>query len=67
MSTLSLNEKQVNRWITIISILIPIVVAALFGVRLPDVEPLSFLPPIYAGINGLTAVLLVAAVWAIKN
>ncbi|WP_188369729.1 DUF420 domain-containing protein [Muriicola marianensis] len=67
MSTMTLTEKQVNRGITIISILIPIVVAVLFGVRLPDVEPLSFLPPIYAGINGLTAVLLIAAVWAIKN
>jgi putative membrane protein len=31
------------------------------------VEPLHFLPPIYAAINGLTAVLLVCAVWAIKK
>jgi putative membrane protein len=67
MSTISIKEKQVNRGITIISILIPIVVAVLFGLRLPDVEPLSFLPPIYAAINGLTAILLVLAVWAIKN
>jgi putative membrane protein len=67
MSTVTLNEKKVNRGITIISILIPVVVAILFGVRLPNVEPLSFLPPIYAGINGLTAVLLILAVWAIKN
>ncbi|MBT8283204.1 MAG: DUF420 domain-containing protein [Muriicola sp.] len=67
MSTVSLNEKQVNRGITVISIVIPIVVAVLFGVRIPDVEPLSFLPPVYASINGLTAVLLVFAVWAIKN
>ncbi|WP_372945186.1 DUF420 domain-containing protein [Muriicola sp.] len=67
MSTMTLSEKQVNRGITVISILIPIVVAVLFGVRLPDVEPLNFLPPIYAGINGLTAVLLLLAVWAIKN
>lgn len=67
MSTITFNEKQVNRGITIISILIPVVVAVLFGVRLPEVEPLSFLPPVYAGINGLTAVLLVVAVWAIKN
>ncbi len=64
---MTLSEKQVNRGITVISILIPIVVAVLFGVRLPDVEPLNFLPPIYAGINGLTAVLLLLAVWAIKN
>jgi putative membrane protein len=42
-------------------------VAVLFGVRIPDVEPLSFLPPIYATINGVTAVLLIAALWAIKN
>ena len=67
MNTMGLNENQVNRGITVISIVIPIVVAILFGVRLPDVEPLSFLPPIYAGINGLTAMLLIVAVWAIKN
>ena len=61
------DEKKFNRLIAIVSIVIPIVVAALFGVKLPNVEPLSFLPPIYAAINGLTAVLLLAAVWAIKN
>jgi putative membrane protein len=31
------------------------------------VEPLSFLPPIYAAINGITSVVLVSAVLAIKN
>jgi len=67
MDTVSLKEKKVNRGIMIISILIPVVVAILFGVRLPNVEPLSFLPPIYASINGLTAFLLIIAVWAIKN
>lgn len=61
------KEKRFNRWITVISVVIPLVVALLFGVRLPNVEPLSFLPPIYAGINGLTALLLVLALWAIKN
>lgn len=61
------KENQFNRWITIVSILIPIVVAILFGIRLPGVEPLRFLPPIYAGINGLTALLLVLALWAIKQ
>ena len=53
--------------IAVVSIVIPIVVALLFGVKLPNVEPLSFLPPIYASINGCTAVLLLVAVWAIKN
>ena len=63
----SINAKKAKRAINIVSILIPIVVAVLFGVRIPDVEPLSFLPPIYATINGVTAVLLIAALWAIKN
>jgi putative membrane protein len=67
MQTTAAKEKQFNRGITIISIIIPAVVAILFGVRLPNVEPLSFLPPVYATINGLTAVLLIVAVWAIKN
>ncbi|MGO4918376.1 DUF420 domain-containing protein [Maribacter spongiicola] len=61
------DEKKFNRVIAIVSIIIPIVVAILFGVKLPNVEPLSFLPPIYATINGITAVLLLVAVWAIKN
>ena len=35
--------------------------------NLPFIEPLTFLPPIYAIINGLTAILLVVAVYYIKN
>ena len=65
------KETKYNKLITLVSIAIPVVVALLFGINLKrmgfDVEPLSFLPPIYATINGLTAVLLVAAVIAIKN
>jgi len=64
-------EKKYNKWIIILSILIPVVVAILFRVKLSDfgvdVQPLTFLPPIYATINGITAVLLVFAVKAIKN
>ena len=64
-------EKKYNKLIIAVSVIIPIVVAILFGVKLKDfgydVEPLSFLPPIYATTNGFTAVLLVAAVVAIKN
>lgn len=66
-----INEKLYNRWIIILSIVIPLVVALLFSVNLQklgyDVEPLSFLPPIYATINGFTAILLLAAFWAVKN
>lgn len=64
-------EKKYNKWIIVLSIIIPLVVAGLFGVNLRklgfDVEPLSFLPPIYASINGLTALLLVGALLAIKS
>lgn len=64
-------EKKYNKWIIVLSIAIPLVVALLFGVNLRklgyDVKPLSFLPPIYAAINGLTALVLVSAVVAIKN
>ncbi|UYW00756.1 DUF420 domain-containing protein [Flavobacterium agricola] len=65
------DAKKYNKLITVISIIIPVVVALLFGVKLKDfgydVEPLSQLPPIYATINGFTAVLLVLAVVAVKN
>ncbi len=64
-------EQKFNKFIVLVSILIPVVVALLFNVKLKDfgiqVEPLSFLPPIYAAINGITAVVLVAGVLAIKN
>lgn len=64
-------ESKFNKLIIIVSILIPVVVAILFSVKLKDyginVEPLSFLPPIYATINGLTALLLIFGVIAIKN
>ncbi len=61
------KEKRFNKFITIVSIIIPVLVAVLFGVKLPNAKPLSFLPPIYASINGLTAVLLIYAVFAIKK
>ncbi|MAD98191.1 MAG: hypothetical protein CMB99_12770 [Flavobacteriaceae bacterium] len=71
MSEITAQEKKFKKLITITSVVVPIAVAALFGINLRkfgfDVEPLTFLPPIYASINGLTAVLLVAAVVAIKN
>lgn len=61
------KEKKFNKLINVVSIVIPLVVALLFGVKLPNVEPLRFLPPIYASVNGLTAILLVVAVVAVKQ
>lgn len=62
-----LDDKKYNKLIVVLSVAIPIIVAILFGVKIPNVEPLSFLPPIYATINGITAVILVIAFIAIKN
>ena len=72
MSSVDLDkEKKYNKWIVALSIIIPLAVAILFGVNLRklgfDVGPLTFLPPIYAAINGLTAVVLIIAVVAVKN
>jgi len=61
------STKKYNKWIVMLSIAIPLVVAVLFGVKIPNVEPLTFLPPIYASINAITAILLVLAVISIKN
>lgn len=64
-------EQRFKLPIILVSIVIPVVVAVLFSVKLKDfgieVEPLSFLPPIYASINGLTALFLIMGVIAIKN
>jgi putative membrane protein len=61
------EEKKHNKWIVVLSVAIPLVVAAMFGIKIPNVDSLTFLPPIYASINGLTALLLITAFWAIKN
>lgn len=71
METLNVTEKKYRIWIILASVIIPVAVAVLFTVKLKDfgfdVEPLTFLPPIYATINGVTAVLLVAAVQAVRR
>ncbi|WP_412983731.1 DUF420 domain-containing protein [Pontimicrobium sp. IMCC45349] len=64
-------EKKYNKWIVILSVAIPLAVAALFGINLRrlgfDVEPLTFLPPIYASTNAITSFVLVLAFIAIRN
>ena len=62
-----LDEKKYNKLIVVLSILVPVLVAVLFGVKIPNVEPLTFLPPIYASINAVTALILVLAFFAIKK
>lgn len=58
--------KQFKTWTWIISIAVPLVVAVLFGVKIPGVDT-SFLPPIYATINAITSIVLVAALYMIKQ
>ncbi|MCT4560208.1 MAG: DUF420 domain-containing protein [Crocinitomicaceae bacterium] len=65
MAKIDANNPTTEKLIKIVSIVIPVAVAALFGIRIEGVD-LSFLPPLYAGINGLTAFLLILALIAIK-
>lgn len=59
-------EKKYRPLIVVATIAIPLVVALLFNIRIEGYD-FSFLPPIYAAINGLTALLLVLAVVSIKK
>lgn len=61
------KKEPYGKLIIFLSVAIPVVVAVLFGMPKIKGYDFSFLPPIYATINGLTAVLLVAAVVAIKR
>ncbi len=67
MSTTSTpNKSNMRKWIIAVSIVIPIAVAALFGIKIEGID-FSFLQPIYATINGITAILLILALIFIKN
>lgn len=61
------TSKKYSKLIWILSIVLPLVIAVLFNVRIPGVERLGFLPPIYATTNAITAIVLVLAVFQIKN
>lgn len=60
------SENTYNKWIAVLSIAIPIVVAFLFTVKI-DIDLPVFLPPIYATLNAATAIILISAFWAVKN
>jgi len=65
MQTETPRKYKILIWV--LSIALPLAVAGLFTVRIPNVPRLGFLPPIYATINGFTAVFLVLAVRAAKQ
>ena len=60
------NKEPYRKLIIFLSIVVPILVAILFKVQIKGYD-FTFLPPIYATLNGITAVFLVAAIVAIKN
>lgn len=60
------NSPATKKLILAVSIVIPIAVALLFGIKIEGVD-FSFLPKVYATINGVTAFLLILALIAIKR
>jgi len=61
------KKEPYRKLIIVLSVIIPVAVAVLLSTpKIPGYD-LSFLPPVYATLNGLTAILLIAAVVAIKN
>ncbi|MDR0801409.1 DUF420 domain-containing protein [Fluviicola sp.] len=60
------TKPGIRKLIVALSIIIPFLVAVLFKVKISDVD-LSFLPPIYAGINAITAILLILALVTVKQ
>jgi putative membrane protein len=66
MSNNNLPSSKYRKLVVAVSIIIPIAVAALFGIKVEGID-LSFLPPFYASLNGITAVLLVLALIFIKK
>ena len=61
------KNKKHTVLIWIFSIVIPLAVGMLFTVKIPGVERMGFLPPIYATINATTAIILIVAVFQIRK
>jgi putative membrane protein len=59
-------EKKYKKLIIVLSVAIPVAVGALFRVKIEGVDT-RFLPAVYATINGITAVVLIFSLLAIKN
>ena len=59
------QEEKYKKLIITLSLVIPLAVALLFGVKIEGYD-FTFLPPIYASTNGATAILLLLALWAIR-
>lgn len=61
-----MNPKR-KKLITLLSILLPLAVAMLFGVKIESSIDFRFLPGVYASINLITFFVLISALIAIKK
>lgn len=65
MKELTKYQQLIKKIITLISILVPLLIVVLFQVKFEG--NFSYLPHVYAVINGATALVLILAVYFIKN
>ncbi|MCO6495668.1 MAG: DUF420 domain-containing protein [Bacteroidetes bacterium] len=61
-----MKEITFKRIIIVLSVVLPLMVFMLFRIKI-DGYNTNFLPPIYATTNAITAILLVAALFAVKR
>lgn len=60
-------EKRLNRWAYVVSAVVLLLIGLMRRVKIDLGIDFSFLPPFHASLNALCAVILVVALWHIKN
>lgn len=60
-------EKRLNRWAYVVSAVVLLLVGMMRRYKLDVGIDFSFLPPFHSALNALTAVILLVALWHIKN
>ncbi len=60
-------EKKLNRWAYAVSAVVLLLVGLMRRVKVDLGVDFSFLPPLHASLNALTAIILMVALWHIKN
>lgn len=60
-------SRKLNRWAWFISIVVFIVVVSMRRIKIDTAIDFSFLPAVYSSLNGLAALVLIAALLAIKK
>jgi putative membrane protein len=60
-------EKRLNRWACVVSAVVLLLVGLMRRVKIDLGIDFSFLPPFHASLNAICAVILMVALWHIKN